>query len=158
MTAAKTRIFQAREVPETNATRYPAPFRPGVEKRHSRRLGDHAGLVNYGVNLVRMEPGAISSQRHWHSRQDEFVYMLEGEVVLETDAGSQILTPGMCAAFPANNGDGHRLVNRSAREAHYLVVGDRLPGDEVDYSDIDMLLRHGPDGATRFVRKDGTPY
>lgn len=158
MSDGKTRIFDAREVPETNATRYPQQFRPGVEKRHFRRLGDHAGLTNYGVNLVRMEPGAISSQRHWHSKQDELVYMLEGELVLETDAGERILKPGMCAGFPANNGDGHRLLNRSSREATFLVVGDRLPGDEVDYPDIDMLLRRGPDGAARFVRKDGTPY
>jgi uncharacterized cupin superfamily protein len=154
----KTRIFTPSEVAESNATRYPEAFRAGVEKRHVRRLADHAGLQNFGVNLVRMEPGAISSQRHWHTKQDEFVYMLEGELVLETDAGPQVLKPGMCAGFPAASGDGHRLVNRSPRDAVFLVVGDRLPGDQADYPDIDMQFRRMSDGAMKFTRKDGTPY
>lgn len=158
MKPAPTRVFAASEVPETNATSYPPQFRPGVEKRHVRRLGNHAGLQNFGVNLVRIEPGGISSQRHWHTKQDEFVYMVEGELVLETDSGPRVLTAGMCAGFPAANGDGHRLVNRSTSDAVFLVVGDRLPGDEADYPDIDMQFRRASDGQMRFTRKGGTPY
>jgi uncharacterized cupin superfamily protein len=155
-----TRIFAASEVAEVNTTSYPAPFRAGTEKRHSRRLGAHGGLTHFGVNLVRVEPGGISSQRHWHSKADEFVMLLEGELVLETDSGARTLGPGMCAAFPAGSGDGHRFVNRSSRDATFVVVGDRspVPGDEVDYPDIDMVLRPGPDGRNVFRRRDGTEW
>ena len=156
--SAPTKVFATADVPESNRTGYPPQFQAGVEKRHARRLADHAGLTNFGVNLVRMEPGAISSQRHWHTKSDEFVYMVEGELVLETNAGAQVLKAGMCAGFPAGNGDGHRLVNRSGHDATFLVVGDRLPGDEAAYPDIDMLFGRGPDGRNRFTRKDGTPY
>ncbi|MSP48507.1 MAG: cupin domain-containing protein [Alphaproteobacteria bacterium] len=136
---------------------YPEPFRALVAGRERRALGDALGLKNFGVNLTRLDPGAASSQRHWHYRQDEFVYVLEGEVVLVTDAGAQTLTAGMAAGFPAGKPDGHHLINRSARPALYLEVGDRAPGDQVDYSDIDMRVREvtAPDV---FTRKDGTPY
>ena len=153
-----TKVFRAADVAESNATRYPPSFRLGVEKRHARRLGDHGGLTNFGVNLVRMEQGAISSQRHWHTKQDEFVMVLEGELVLQTDAGERAVGPGDYAAFPAGSRDGHRLVNRSARDAVFLVVGDRLPGDEAEYPDIDLAHRTGPGRVNRFTRKDGTPY
>jgi uncharacterized cupin superfamily protein len=128
-----------------------------VAGRERRRLGDALGLKNFGVNLLRLPPGCASSQRHWHTRQDEFVYVLAGEVVLVTDRGEQTLRAGMAAGFPAGTGDGHHLVNRSAADALLLEVGDRTPGDEADYSDIDMMVRW-VDGEERYLRKDGTPY
>jgi len=136
---------------------YPAPFRALVAGRERRRLGEALGLKNFGVNLMRLPPGCASSQRHWHSRQDEFVYVVAGEVVLVTDGGEQLLTAGMAAGFPAGKADGHHLVNRSARDALLLEVGDRTAGDEVDYSDIDMMVRW-IEGEERYVRKDGTQY
>ena len=138
-------------------TDYPPPFDRLVATRERRRLGDALGLKNFGVNLLRLPPGCASSQRHWHSRQDEFVFVVAGEVVLVTDGGEQLLTIGMAAGFPAGKPDGHHLVNRSARDALVLEVGDRTPGDEADYSDIDMLVRL-IDGEERYVRKDGTLY
>ncbi|MCP5367331.1 MAG: cupin domain-containing protein [Hyphomicrobiales bacterium] len=146
------------EVESVSGSTYPAPFAAAVRARTKRRLGDVFGLTNFGVNLVEVPPGTLSSQRHWHTRQDEFVYVLEGELVLVTDAGEQVLTPGMAAGFPAGAADGHHLVNRTNAPAVYLEVGDRTAGDEVDYPDIDMLLRRDGDGRARFVRKDGTPY
>jgi uncharacterized cupin superfamily protein len=138
-------------------TDYPPPFDRLVATRERRRLGDALGLKNFGVNLLRLPPGCASSQRHWHSRQDEFVFVVAGEVVLVTDGGEQRLTAGMAAGFPAGKPDGHHLINRSARDALVLEVGDRTPGDEADYSDIDMLVRL-IDGEERYVRKDGTVY
>ena len=136
---------------------YPEPFKALVAGRERRPLGDAFGLTNFGVNLLRVPPGCASSQRHWHSRQDELVYVLSGELVLVTDAGEQLLTAGMVAGFPAGRADGHHLVNRSAHDAMVIEVGDRMPRDEIDYSDIDMLVRW-VGGEERFVRKDGTPY
>jgi uncharacterized cupin superfamily protein len=136
---------------------YPEPFKALVAGRERRPLGDAFGLTNFGVNLLRVPPGCASSQRHWHSRQDELVYVLSGELVLVTNAGEQLLTAGMVAGFPAGRADGHHLVNRSARDAVVIEVGDRMPRDEIDYSDIDMLVRW-VGGEERFVRKDGTPY
>ncbi len=144
-------------VPVVTGSDYPAPFNSNVAGRERRRLGDALGLKNFGVNLMRLPPGDASSQRHWHSKQDEFVYIVEGEVVLVTDAGEQVLGAGMVAGFPANSGDGHRLINRSAREAIYLEIGDRAADDECDYPDIDMLVRW-IDGEEKYVHKDGTPY
>ncbi len=158
MSKARTTVFDAKSVPETNATSYPEPFRAANQNRFNRRLGNHAGLENYGVNMTRIIPGGQSSSRHAHSRQDEFVMVLEGEVVLETDAGAQTLGPGMCAGFPAGSGDAHRFLNTSSRDVVLLVVGDRTAGDEVIYPDIDMHGKLGPDGRYRFTRKDGTPY
>ncbi len=136
---------------------YPEPFRAAVAGRERRALGDALGLENFGVNWVRLTPGAASAQRHHHTRQDEFVLVLEGELALVTDAGEQILGPGMAAGFPAGAGDGHHLVNRSEADAIYLEVGDRSRGDEVEYPDID-LARRIVGGEPRFVHKDGTPY
>ncbi len=144
-------------LPVAAGSDYPEPFRTNVAGRERRALGDALGLANFGVNLTRLPPGDASSQRHWHSRQDEFVYIVEGEVVLVTDAGEQVLRAGMVAGFPANSGDGHQLINRSERDAIYLEVGDRSEGDECDYSDIDMLVRW-IDGEEKYVHKDGTPY
>ncbi len=137
---------------------YPDPFAAEVAGREKRPLGDALGLKNFGVNLVRVPPGTPSSQRHCHSRQDEFIYVLEGELVLVTDGGEQTLVPGMAAGFPAGSGDGHHLINRSGRDAVYLEVGDRdEANDDVDYSDID-LIRRKKDAKRVFFHKDGTAY
>jgi uncharacterized cupin superfamily protein len=154
--ATKPTGFDPLELPESNATSYPEPFRADNQQRWNRRPGDHAGLTNFGVNLTRIVPGGQSSSRHWHSRQDEFVYVLSGEAVLETNAGEQVLRAGMCAGFPAGSRDGHRFVNRTEADILLLVVGDRTSGDEVGYPDIDMHGHPGPDGGYRFTRKDGT--
>ncbi|MDA0704532.1 MAG: cupin domain-containing protein [Proteobacteria bacterium] len=146
------------KVPATTGSTYPEPFAGRCAARAKRALGNALGLSNFGVNLVEVPPGVESSMRHWHERQDEFVYMLQGELVLVTDAGEQILGPGMAAGFPAGTGDGHQLVNRSGAKAVYLEVGDRMPGDGVVYSDIDMVLRHGDTASRTFRHKDGTPY
>ena len=150
--------FDPADVPESNATSYPEPLRAPNQNRYNRRLGNHVGLRNFGVNLTRIVPGGQSSYRHAHTRQDEFIYVLQGEVVMETNAGAQLLRPGMCAGFPAGTGDAHRFVNRSGADVVLLVVGDRSPDDEVAYPDMDMHAKLGADGKYRFTRKDGTPY
>ncbi len=145
-------------VPAKVGSGYPQPFAAAVAAREKRALGDALGLSNFGVNLARLAPGVLSSQRHWHSRQDEFVYVVEGELVLVTDAGEQTLSAGMAAGFPAGSGDGHHLINRTDVDALYLEVGSRdEANDEVDYPDID-LIRRKKDGARVFFHKDGTPY
>jgi uncharacterized cupin superfamily protein len=145
-------------VPARRGSNYPAPFRAEVESRQKRPLGDALGLSQFGVNLVLLPPGCWSSQRPWHTHEDEFVYVLEGELTLVTDAGEQLLRPGAAAGFPAGKADGHHLINRTDRPATYLEVGTRRDDvDEVDYSDIDMAVRHR-DGAQVFVRKNGEPY
>lgn len=136
---------------------YPDPFKTLVAGRERRALGDALGLTNFGVGLLRLPPGAASSQRHWHSLQDEFVFVVAGEVVLVTDGGEQRLTAGMAAGFPAGKRDGHHLINRGSVDAVVLEVGDRTDRDEVDYSDVDMMIRW-IDGEERILRKDGTPY
>jgi uncharacterized cupin superfamily protein len=136
---------------------YPAAFRGVVGAREKRALGDAFGLENFGVNLVHLPPGAWSSQRHWHSHEDELVYVLEGELTLVTDAGEQVLTPGTCAGFPAGRPDGHHLINRNDRMAIYLEIGDRSDDDRAEYPDIDMKA-HGENGRFVFTHKDGTPY
>jgi uncharacterized cupin superfamily protein len=148
--------FDPLSLPQSNSTSYPEPYRAENQRRWNRRLGDHVGLANFGVNVTRIEPGGQSSSRHWHSRQDEFIYVLSGEVILETDAGEETLRAGMCAGSPAGTRDGHRFLNRTDVDAMLLVVGDRTPEDEVGYPDIDMHGRLGPDGRYRFTRKDGT--
>ncbi len=155
-TANKPLGFDPLDVPSRTGSSYPAQYKAVCDEREKRKLGDAAGLRNYGVNLVHLAPGAGSAHRHWHTKQDEFIYVLEGELVLISDAGEQVLTAGMAAGFPAGVADGHQLVNRSSGPARYLEIGDRTAGDEVDYPDIDMALRI-VDGALRFVTKDGTP-
>jgi uncharacterized cupin superfamily protein len=150
--------FDPLALPESNATSYPEPFRADNQRRWNRRLGAHAKLSNFGVNLTRIVPGGQSSHRHAHTRQDEFVYVLAGDVELETDAGVEVLRAGMCAGFPAGTGNAHRFVNRGAADVLLLVAGDRTAGDEASYPDIDMHGRMGPDGRYAFTRKDGTPY
>lgn len=142
-------------VPTKSGSGYPEPYRAAVVAREWRPLGDAFGLKNFGVNLVRLKPGVASSQRHWHTHEDEFVYMLEGEAVLVTDAGEQVLTPGMCAGFPAGKPDGHHLINRSDRDAVFLCVGDRRDGvDLCEYPDIDLALRW-EGGKYYYVHKNG---
>jgi len=152
-----SKIIDPSELPETSSSIYPEPFRSRVAGRRRRRLGEAGGLKNFGVNLTRLDPGAESSMRHCHARQDEFVYVLEGEITLVTDAGRRQLRPGMAAAFPAGDGDGHQLVNESDRPALYLEIGDRTPGDEVKYTDVDLALEL-VDGRLVMTHKDGTPY
>lgn len=136
---------------------YPEPFRSRISARVKQRLGDALGLSHFGVNRTTLPPGAVSALRHWHSHEDEFIYVLEGELVLVSDAGEQRLTAGMCAGFPAGRADGHCLVNRGSRNAVYLEVGDRRPEDTVTYPDEDMVGRATPQGR-RFFHRDGRPY
>jgi uncharacterized cupin superfamily protein len=133
---------------------YPAPHDEPCKRRERRRLGDAAGLTQFGVNLLRLPAGTWSSQRHWHSAEDEFVFVVSGEVVLVTDAGEEILRAGDCAGFKASDPSGHHLQNRSAAEAVVLEVGGRSEHDRVEYSDIDMKWT----GPTGFAHRDGTPY
>jgi uncharacterized cupin superfamily protein len=150
--------FDPLTLPESNASMLPEPYRALNQRRWNRRLGDHARLANFGVNITRIAPGGQSSARHAHSRQDEFIYVLEGEVELETNTGVEALRAGMCAGFPAGAGDAHRFVNRSNSDVLLLVVGDRTAGDEVSYPDVDLHGRMGADGKYAFTHKDGTPY
>jgi uncharacterized cupin superfamily protein len=150
--------FDPLALPESNATGYPEPFRAANQKRWNRRLGNHAGLKNFGVNLTRIAPGGQSSARHAHTRQDEFIYVLHGTVELVTDAGTEVLRAGMCAGFPAGTGNAHHFVNRSAEDVLLLVVGDRTGGDACSYPEIDLHAAVGEDGRPRFSHKDGSPY
>ena len=135
---------------------YPAPHDAPCRDRKRWKLGDAAGLTQFGVNLLRLPPASWSSQRHWHFTEDEFVYVLEGEGVLVTDEGEQVLKPGDCAGFPAGAPNGHHIQNRSDKELVVLEVGTRTPtGDGCDYPDIDMVLAVG---AKAYTRRDGTPY
>ncbi len=135
-------------------TLYPPPFDEPCRSRQRTRLGDEAGLTQFGVNLLRLPPGAWSSQRHWHTGEDEFVYVLSGEVTLVTDSGDEVLRAGDAAGFKANDGDGHCLQNRSSRDAQVLEIGTRAPESISYYSDIDMIAQ--PGGA--YAHRDGTPY
>jgi uncharacterized cupin superfamily protein len=136
---------------------YPEPFASRMAGRHKHPLGDLFGLSNFGVNLTRLAPGAVSALRHAHSLQDEFVYVLQGSPTLHTDEGRTALAPGMCAGFKAGTGNAHCLVNDSDEEVVYLEVGDRTPRDEGSYPDDDLVARL-VEGRWRFEHKDGTPY
>ncbi len=136
---------------------YPEPFFSRMGNREKRPLGDLFGLTNFGVNLTRLLPGGESALLHRHSKQDEFVYILQGEATLVTDQGEALLTPGMCAGFPAK-GLAHQLVNRSAADVVYLEFGDRTPGDEGSYPTDDLRAVLGADGKWQFTHKDGRPY
>jgi len=156
-TILKLPALDPAQVPARVGSAYPEPFKSRVATRRKQRLGDALGLKNFGVNITTIPPGAVSALRHWHSHEDEFIYIVSGELVLVTNDGEQRLTPGMCAGFPAGKADGHCLVNRTQRDAVYLEVGDRRPDDAVTYSDDDIAGRATPQGR-RFSRKDGTPY
>jgi uncharacterized cupin superfamily protein len=142
-------------VPERKGTGYPAPFNAPCAERIRQRLGDAGGLRDFGVNLMRLPPGNWSSQRHWHSDEDEFVYVLEGELTLIEDDAQTVLRAGDCAAFAKNSGNGHHLINQSDRVAVYLEVGSRSPADVITCPDVDMI---SPSSDGRFLHKDGTPY
>ena len=158
MTDPKMPAFDPLRIAESNATSYPEKFKVLNSRRWNRRLGDHVGLTNFGVNLTRVEPGAQTSARHAHSKQDEFIWMIEGEIVLETDEGAQTLRPGMCAGFAAGGDNAHRFVNKTATDVLLLIVGDRTPFDEVTYPDIDNHAKAGADGKYVHMKKDGTPH
>jgi uncharacterized cupin superfamily protein len=148
----------AADVPaRTRPSVYPEPFASRVAGREKRQLGNLFGLTNFGVNLTRLAPDAVSALRHAHSRQDEFIYVLQGHPTLHTDEGRTGLSPGMCAGFKAGTGNAHCLINETAEEVVYLEIGDRTPGDEGSYPDDDLkaLL---VEGKWKFVHKDGTPY
>ena len=147
------------EAPKGLGSHYPPPFDKPCQKRTWRRLGDAAGLTQFGVNLLQLPPRAWSSQRHWHSHEDEFVYVLDGEVVLVTDEGEETLKAGDCAAFKAGDRNGHCLQNRSLRVAEILVMGSRSNEDHGEYSDIDMVFTSGRyTGEGAYRHKDGSPY
>ena len=148
---------QAAKLACRRGTRYPPQFDAPCAAREKRALGDAFGLTDYGVNLVTLPPGAWSSQRHWHSREDELIYVLDGRPTLITDAGRTPLAPGMCAGFRAGDGNGHHLVNETDAPVTYLEVGSRRDDDDVEYPDIDMRIADRGRGG-RFSRKDGTPY
>lgn len=143
--------------PRSKPSNYPEPFASRMSGREKRALGDLFGLANFGVNLTRLAPNAVSSLRHAHTRQDEFVYILQGHPTLHTDEGRTRLSPGMCAGFKAGTGNGHRLINETSEEVVYLEVGDRTAGDEGTYPDDDLKAMR-VDAGWQFFRKDGTAY
>jgi len=152
-------IDPALVAPSTGEPDYPKVFWSSVAGAERRKLGDAAGLRNFGVNLTRLPPGCASAERHWHTKQDEFVFVLSGELTLISDAGEQTLSPGMAAGFPAGKPDGHHVVNRGPVDAVFLEIGDRSPCDEGEYPDIDMIWRNvDGDQAYVYLHKDGTPY
>lgn len=142
-------------VPAQTGSNYPPPFDLHCNDQSSQRLARYAGLTLFGVNLTVIEPGAWSSQRHWHSHEDEFVWVLEGELTLVTDAGEEVLRPGECAAFKRGDPDGHHLINKSGRPAKVLEIGNSDPRDRCVYPDIDMVAEPGVAG---YSHRDGTPY
>ncbi len=136
---------------------YPEPYRQVTIGRARQRLGNAVGLDQFGVNLTRLKPGAQSSQRHWHQNEDEFVYILEGEVVLCEDGGETVLRPGDAAGWKAGVANGHCLINRSARDAVFLEIGARAKTERAEYPDIDMLVRRDETGM-HYTRKSGEPF
>jgi uncharacterized cupin superfamily protein len=150
--------IHAGDVPaRTKPSNYPEPFASRMAGRQKRALGDVFGLANFGVNLTRLAAGAVSSLRHAHTVQDEFIYILQGHPTLHTDEGHLKLSPGMCAGFKAATGNAHRLINETSDEVVYLEVGDRMPGDRGCYPDDDLQAT-SINGNWRFTHKDGTPY
>ncbi len=144
-------------LPIDSRTNYPEPFNRVVVGRSRKRLGAAAGLDQFGVNLTTLKPGAASALRHWHEREDELVYVLEGEVVLIEDEGETVLKPGDAAAFKANVPNGHHLVNKSSRDAVYLEIGTRSKHERAEYPDVDLLVVRD-DAGFRYTHKDGKPY
>lgn len=144
-------------VPVKTGSIYPDPYAAMMAGRSSLRLGQAAGLTQFGVNLVTLEPGAMSSLRHWHRAEDEFVMVTEGECVMITDDGEEIMHPGDCVGFPANTPDGHHFINRSDAPARFLVIGSKARSEVATYSDVDMVIVI-EDGAARFIYRDGSPW
>jgi uncharacterized cupin superfamily protein len=148
----------ALDVPvRTAPSLYPEPFASRVAGRKKRQLGDFFGLNNFGINLTRLEPGAMSALRHAHARQDEFMYILEGRPTLYTDEGKQPLSPGMCVGFAAGGENANHLINETEEDVLYLEIGDRTPGDTAVYPDDDLKVEQ-VDGKWVFSHKDGRPY
>jgi uncharacterized cupin superfamily protein len=150
-------IIDPENIPRLTGTVYPQPFKHLLAGRIKQRLGDAAGIKNFGVNLVTLQPGSRSALRHWHTKQDEFIYVIEGEVSLITNEGEKILTTGMMAAFPAGEEDGHHLVNHSNNPVIYLEIGDRTPDDEATYPDDDLMAKYSENGWI-LTHKDGSLY
>ncbi len=144
-------------VPVKTGSIYPAPYDAVVAGRTSLRLGDAGGLTQFGVNLVTLAPGAMSSLRHWHLAEDEFVMITSGTCTMITNAGNTQMQTGDCAAFPANTADGHHFINHTATPATFLVVGSKAPREIATYSDVDLVVTIQA-GKAIFTHKDGTPY
>jgi uncharacterized cupin superfamily protein len=157
MTTLKLPALDPQTVAEARGSGYPEPFKSKMGGRAKQRLGEACGLTKFGVNLVTLGPGGQSALRHWHTLEDEFVYVLEGEVVLVTDAGEQVLGAGMCAGYPAGKRDAHHFVNRSPRPAKYLEIGNRIEGDVGFYPDDDLMWLETEQG-TVAAHKDGRRY
>ena len=159
MTESKLSALDPQTLPERVGSGYPEPFRSEIAGRRKRALGDAFGLTGFGVNLVRLPPGCPSSMRHWHTREDELVYVLSGELVLVTDAGEQTVSAGMVVGFPGGWKDAHHFVNRSGAPALYIEVGSRIEEDEAFYPDDDLMwVRDGRGGRGVPAHKDGSPY
>ena len=152
------KALSADDVEARSRCGYPEPFHSRVMPREKRALGDAFGLARIGVNLTTLPPGKESSMRHWHDREDEFIYVLEGEVVLRTDEGEQVVGPGMFAGFKAGNPDAHHLINRGMQPAVYLEISNRDNADVAVYPDVDLAFGTDADGGFVYTRKDGTPY
>jgi uncharacterized cupin superfamily protein len=144
-------------VPVKSGTFYPAQFQAECRGRHKQALGDVAGLTQFGVNITRISPGAASALRHWHEQEDEFIYMLEGELVLVENDGEVVLKPGDAAGFKAGSGNAHRLINRGSRDAVYFEVGTRAKSERVYYPDVDLVMEHDEKGR-RYLHRSGEPY
>lgn len=150
-------VIDQGKAPRKTGSIYPEPYAAMMEGRSSLRLGEAGGLTQYGVNLVVLEPGALSSLRHWHQNEDEFVWIVEGECILVEDQGETLMRPGDCAAFPAGAPNGHHFLNRSDRVAKFLVVGTKAAQEVATYSDVDLRVELGC-GKARFTYKDGTDW
>lgn len=145
------------KTPVKTGSIYPPPYGEMMAGRSSQRLGDAGGLTQFGVNLVTLQPGAMSSLRHWHMAEDEFVMVTAGEMTMVTDAGPEIMRLGDCAAFPANRPNGHHFINHTTAPAQFLVVGSKAAREVATYSDVDLMVTM-QGGRASFTRKDGTPY
>ena len=154
---AQTAPVHADSLPAESGGGYPEPFQSRMGQCEWRRLGDPFGLTNFGLSLETLQPGGQSALRHWHTLEDEFLYLLEGELVLRMNAGETTMTAGMCVGFKAGVRDGHHFVNRSDRPARYLILGARIPGDNGFYPDDDLMWVDREDGCFP-AHKDGTPY
>jgi uncharacterized cupin superfamily protein len=150
-------VIDKSKCPVKTGSIYPEPYASQMAGRSSLRLGDAGGLTQFGANEVILQPGAKSSLRHWHHREDEFVMVIQGECVLVQDEGDYVMRPGDCAAFPAGNSNGHHFLNKSGTEARFLVIGSRMNPERATYSDVDLEVEM-KDGKATFTHKDGTPY
>lgn len=153
----KPAALLATDAPKREGSRYPAPFGEPCVARTKHILGDVFGLTQFGVNFVVLEPGAWSAQRHWHEKEDEFIYVVDGAITLCDDSGEHLLTTGMCAGFKAGDSNGHCLKNFTNKAVAYLEVGSRIPNENVVYNDIDMRTENST-GKYVYARKDGSLY